>query len=1364
MADIKLPVNMIRKMWESFGDATEKLAPDEAERYHRQSLRDSEKSIIANGIVDELKKDFPDGSFNEGAVRSYINDQYDRAIKAQDVDHGATQNPDGSINNDGMPWRMRADSGFEERVYGELGDGIRSGEYPPPEPPTEAPTEPPTEAPTEPPTEPPTDEPSPWPPAPPAPPRDPLVLDLDGNGVELISLADSRAHFDYQRDGFAEKTGWLNSNDAFLVHDDNKNGVVDGISELFGSPEQDGFTALRAFDTNGDGKVDASDEGFANLKLWRDLNGNGVFDAGELFSLAEYNIASINVSATATNRITAGNHIAFEGSFTRTDGSIGKAEAVLFNTNPAISRWDMPDGFEVSAEAEILPNLKGYGLLPDLLYSMTLDDDLRQLVETFVIDIMTLPAEQIRPRFEALLFSWANVTDVPTDDRGGNIDGKIVAFLENYFGSELADGSNRIIGSRYADVIEASFDTVVDVLLTRFLSQSSMAALDLGVDIEIVYDNPFLFLTSLAYRAEGDQFLNSVENIASYVIAWAPSDDRAKFEYYAKAITGLQGLKYEYFANDNVAFKEYVLSKVTEAEPSNFGLLTFVGAYLDVGRLTGGNAGADSIVGTSGMDVMLAGLGDDVLNGGSGNDTYVYARGDGNDTIVEGNWSGTNDRLVFTDINSADVKLVRNGTDLKIVIAESAPGAGDAGSILIKDTLDDILERGIEKIVFADGTVWDRNYLRTTLLAQAATAGNDTINGFNVADTIAGGRGDDVLNGGIDNDTYVYARGDGNDTIDESSYNQGSADKLILANISPSDVTLVRNGYDVTLVIAESTAGAGDAGSVLLKSEFWNNGGNQGLEQITFADGTVWSQATLRNMILTQSSTAGNDTIVGFDYDDTITGGRGDDLLKGGAGNDTYYYARGDGNDTIDESSYNQGSADKLILANISPSDVTLVRNGYDVTLVIAESTAGAGDAGSVLLKSEFWNNGGNQGLEQITFADGTVWSQATLRNMILTQSSTAGNDTIVGFDYDDTITGGRGDDLLKGGAGNDTYYYARGDGNDTIDESSYNQGSADKLILANISPSDVTLVRNGYDVTLVIAESTAGDGGSILLKSEFWNNGGNQGVEQITFADGTVWSQATLRNMILAQSSTAGNDTIVGFDYDDTITGGRGDDLLKGGAGNDTYIYSRGDGNDTIDESIVNQGNADKLVLTNINPSDVTLVRNGNDVTLVIAESTAGAGDGGSILLKSELVTSNAVGVEQIVFADGTTWNRAAMNANVSYVGGTNGNDTIAGTSGNDLILTGLGSDTITGGGGNDVFVFKPDFGRDTITDFSAGAGVGDILEFDNSLFVDFEAVLAAAAQIGKDTVITYDAENTITLKNVALSSLHEDDVRFVA
>ncbi len=774
--------------------------------------------------------------------------------------------------------------------------------------------------------------------------------------------------------------------------------------------------------------------------------------------------------------------------------------------------------------------------------------------------------------------------------------------------------------------------------------------------------------------------------------------------------------------------------------------------------------GADVLVGTSASGEMNGRRGDDVLDGAGGNDTYIYARGDGNDTISEiADNRGTADQLVFTDINPGDVTLVRNGVDLTIVIAESAPGAGDAGSVLIKSTLDSYRERGVEKITFADGTSWTIAEVRQMVIDQAGTDANDTITGLNTNDTLTGRGGDDILDGGQGNDTYVYARGDGNDTISETADNRGAIDQLVFSDINPSDVTLVRNGIDLTIVIAESAPGANDAGSVLIKSTL-DSYRERGIERITFADGTSWTIAQVRQMVIDQAGTAGNNTITGLNTNDTLTGRGGNDVVDGAEGNDTFVYARGDGNDTISEIADYRGTADQLVFTDINPGDVTLVRNGVDLTVVIAESAPGAGDPGSVLIKSTL-DSYRERGIEKITFADGTSWTISQVRQMVIDQAGTAGNNTITGLNTNDTLTGRGGNDILDGGEGNDTYVYTRGDGNDTISEIADYRGTADQLAFTNINPGDVTLVRNGIDLTIVIAESApgAGDAGSVLIKSTL-DSYRERGIEKITFADGTSWTISQVRQMVIDQAGTAGDNTITGLNTNDTLTGRGGNDILDGGEGNDTYVYTRGDGNDTISEIVDYRGTADQLVFTNINAGDVTLLRNGVDLTVVIAESAPGVGDAGSVLIKSTLDSYRERGIEKITFADGTSWNRTAMNANVDFVAGTDGNDIIAGTSGNDTILAGLGNDTITTGGGNDTISFRPGFGKDSVADFQVGSGSLDVIELANSLFTDFEDVLASAAQVGSDTLITYDAENTITLKNVAMTSLHQDDFRFVA
>ena len=166
------------------------------------------------------------------------------------------------------------------------------------------------------------------------------------------------------------------------------------------------------------------------------------------------------------------------------------------------------------------------------------------------------------------------------------------------------------------------------------------------------------------------------------------------------------------------------------------------------------------------------------------------------------------------------------------------------------------------------------------MIAQASTPGNDTITGFNTIDTFRGGAGNDTITGEGGDDVYIYARGDGHDVVIDNGGDGG--DTLILEGLNPSDVTLVREGNDLRLVIAESAPGAGDGGSVLLKEELdaWFG---RGIENIQFADGTVWHPHDLRLMVLAQASTAGNDTITGFNVSDTLRGGLGDDSISGRA-------------------------------------------------------------------------------------------------------------------------------------------------------------------------------------------------------------------------------------------------------------------------------------------------------------------------------------------------------------------------------------------------------------------------------------------------------------------------------------------------
>jgi hypothetical protein len=82
-----------------------------------------------------------------------------------------------------------------------------------------------------------------------------------------------------------------------------------------------------------DGVVDAADARFGELRVWRDLNQNGVSDAGELQTLADAGITSIALTRTDVAGTNTGHVRGFAAQFTRANGTTGSAETIYFQTD-----------------------------------------------------------------------------------------------------------------------------------------------------------------------------------------------------------------------------------------------------------------------------------------------------------------------------------------------------------------------------------------------------------------------------------------------------------------------------------------------------------------------------------------------------------------------------------------------------------------------------------------------------------------------------------------------------------------------------------------------------------------------------------------------------------------------------------------------------------------------------------------------------------------------------------------------------------------------------------------------------------------------------------------------------------------------
>lgn len=139
-------------------------------------------------------------------------------------------------------------------------------------------------------------------------PGSPIILDLNGDGFALTDR-NRGVPFDLRATGGLSMFAWTapGSDDAWLVLDRNGNGSIDDGTEMFGnfseqpkSAARNGFLALAMFDEamaggNNDRKIDINDKVFSELRLWQDLDHDGISEPSELLTLSQAGITALGL-------------------------------------------------------------------------------------------------------------------------------------------------------------------------------------------------------------------------------------------------------------------------------------------------------------------------------------------------------------------------------------------------------------------------------------------------------------------------------------------------------------------------------------------------------------------------------------------------------------------------------------------------------------------------------------------------------------------------------------------------------------------------------------------------------------------------------------------------------------------------------------------------------------------------------------------------------------------------------------------------------------------------------------------------------------------------------------------------------------
>ncbi len=545
------------------------------------------------------------------------------------------------------------------------------------------------------------------------PRRDPLTLDLNNNGIETLDL-DKGVVFDFNGDGTKTGTGWIAPSDGFLVLDKDGNGTIDNGNELFGvdtiksdgTKAVDGFDALRDLDSNGDGIFDRNDEMFSKVKVWQDLNGDGVSQANELKKLDELGIVSINLDATKANIDSNGNIISAIGTFIREDGSTGEANAnqsVVANLDLTDNPFyrEFTDKIALDEHSKSLPDLKGSGAVRDLREATMLNQNLKQILTEYAA--ANTRGQQLS-LLDTMVSEWSASAKFETFDKKISkltIDGKPLEF-------------------KFSWEVNGTQPTESDLKTKQFFEQlSALETFNAKGFIEYTWVTDKDGKPLLSIKVGAIETFFKVDKFTTILTEKDIAFDFGQKDFLGKAYAALETSIY-----DGLLLKTRLNNYVSAIEFSIDGNTKKLLASFDqFSSLFNSRFVTEPVEAFNDLLDLNRVFGEQLNTLGSQHLTILQT------------WLTSSAGTPIYD------QLVKAAKDFNYDLSTS--GTGSSGNDLLVSTKEgDILSGG---------------------------AGNDLILGGDGDDFIRGGAGNDTLYGGKGNDTYFFEIGGGNDTIIETN-------------------------------------------------------------------------------------------------------------------------------------------------------------------------------------------------------------------------------------------------------------------------------------------------------------------------------------------------------------------------------------------------------------------------------------------------------------------------------------------------------------------------------------------------------------------------------------------------------------------